>query len=214
MVDAELDGAPEHGAGGVGVARRAEHAGAGELHGAEADPVDGLVAEVGGLGHGRQRSASVDGRTRRASILGLAPPPTGRRRSSPSSCARSRERTSPETVGLEAGGRRRTPGLRREEVSQLAGVGLSWYTWLEQGRDITPSASVLDALARVLDLDPAERTHLFDLAGVALPPPAGDYPTRGAGGARRRRRGAGAQPRLPAGPAHRRAGLEPRRDAA
>ena len=58
----------------------------------------------------------------------------------------------------------------------LAGVGLSWYTWLEQGRDITPSASVLDALARVLDLDTPERAHLFDLAGVAVPPPSGDYP--------------------------------------
>jgi transcriptional regulator with XRE-family HTH domain len=54
-------------------------------------------------------------------------------------------------------GHRRTPGLRREEVSQLAGVGLSWYTWLEQGRDITPSSSVLDALARVLNLDAHHR---------------------------------------------------------
>jgi transcriptional regulator with XRE-family HTH domain len=82
----------------------------------------------------------------------------------------------PENVGLPANGRRRTPGLRREEVAQLAGVGLSWYTWLEQGRDITPSASVLDALARVLDLDPPEHGHLFDLAGVALPA-AEDYPS-------------------------------------
>jgi transcriptional regulator with XRE-family HTH domain len=80
-------------------------------------------------------------------------------------------------VGLSADGRRRTPGLRREEVSQLAGVGLSWYTWLEQGRDITPSASVLDALARVLALDAAERAHLFDLAGVPLPASAEPYPT-------------------------------------
>ena len=80
-------------------------------------------------------------------------------------------------MGLAAVGRRRTPGLRREEIAQLAGVGLSWYTWLEQGRNVTPSASVIDALARVLDLDPAERAHLFHLAGVALPVPAGDYPT-------------------------------------
>lgn len=63
-------------------------------------------------------------------------------------------------------------------MSQLAGVGLSWYTWLEQGRDITPSASVLDALARVYDLDPAERAHLFHLAGVPLPVSAGAYPVR------------------------------------
>ena len=82
----------------------------------------------------------------------------------------------PESVGLPANGRRRTPGLRREEVAQLAGVGLSWYTWLEQGRDITPSASVLDALARVLDLDPPERAHLFHLARVEVPLPAADYP--------------------------------------
>ncbi len=88
-----------------------------------------------------------------------------------------RERTSPASVGIDASGRRRTPGLRREEVSQLAGVGLSWYTWLEQGRDIMPSESVLDALARVLDLDAAERTHLYDLAGVALPASGEPYPT-------------------------------------
>jgi transcriptional regulator with XRE-family HTH domain len=75
-----------------------------------------------------------------------------------------REATSPEAVGLPSNGNRRTPGLRREEVSLLAGVGLSWYTWLEQGRDITPSPSVLDALARVYDLDPPERAHLFHLA--------------------------------------------------
>jgi transcriptional regulator with XRE-family HTH domain len=80
-------------------------------------------------------------------------------------------------VGLTGEGHRRTPGLRREEVSQLAGVGLSWYTWLEQGRDITPSAGVLDALARVYDLDAAERDHLFHLAGAPLPPSAGPYPT-------------------------------------
>jgi transcriptional regulator with XRE-family HTH domain len=83
---------------------------------------------------------------------------------------------SPESVGLEANGRRRTPGLRREEVAQLAGVGLSWYTWLEQGRDIRPSAQVLDALARTLRLDTGERAHLFHLARVELPLPAGDYP--------------------------------------
>ena len=82
----------------------------------------------------------------------------------------------PQDVGLPANGRRRTPGLRREEVAQLAGVGLSWYTWLEQGRDIKPSAQVLDALARVLRLDTAERAHLFHLARVELPLPAGDYP--------------------------------------
>ncbi len=109
-------------------------------------------------------------------ILGLAPPPT-RRDDFAEYLRQQRERTSPESVGLPASGRRRTPGLRREEIAQLAGVGLSWYTWLEQGHDITPSASVIDGLARVLDLDPPQRAHLFHLAGVALPVPAGDYTT-------------------------------------
>ena len=69
-------------------------------------------------------------------------------------------------------GRRRTPGLRREEVAQRSGVGLSWYTWLEQGRDITPSDQVLLALSRALELTPSERDHLFQLAGVTQPVPA------------------------------------------
>jgi transcriptional regulator with XRE-family HTH domain len=105
----------------------------------------------------------------------LAPPPT-RRGGLGEFLRLQRARTTPEAVDLPANGRRRTPGLRREEVAQLAGVGLSWYTWLEQGRDITPSASVLDALARVYDLSPAEHDHLFHLAGVPVPAPAGDYP--------------------------------------
>jgi len=77
-----------------------------------------------------------------------------------------RERITPEQVGLRASRRRRTPGLRREEVAQLAGVGVTWYTWLEQGRDINASAQVLDAIARTLLFDPHERTHLFTLAGA------------------------------------------------
>lgn len=75
-----------------------------------------------------------------------------------------RERLTPEDVGLPSGRRRRTPGLRREEVAALAGVGLTWYTWLEQGREIGVSADFLDNLARVLKLDAAERRHLFLLA--------------------------------------------------
>src|SRR5262245_533426 len=78
-----------------------------------------------------------------------------------------RERIKPEDVGLRSRRRRRTPGLRREEVSQLAGVGVTWYTWLEQGRDINPSAQVLDAIARTLQFDAHEHAHLFTLAGVA-----------------------------------------------
>ena len=77
-----------------------------------------------------------------------------------------RERIGPEDVGLPPGSRRRTAGLRREEVAQLAGVGVTWYTWLEQGRPINASSQVLDAIARTLKLDPVERVHLFRLADV------------------------------------------------
>jgi len=76
---------------------------------------------------------------------------------------------SPGEVGLPSGGRRRTPGLRREEVAALAGVGLTWYTWLEQGRDIGVSSAFLDNLARVLKLDAGERRHLFLLAHARPP---------------------------------------------
>ncbi|MFF7328496.1 helix-turn-helix transcriptional regulator [Streptomyces sp. NPDC090306] len=76
-----------------------------------------------------------------------------------------RARVTPGDVGLPAGGRRRTPGLRREEVAQLAGVGVTWYTWLEQGRAKNVSDQVLDAVARVLRLDAAEHRHLMVLAG-------------------------------------------------
>src|SRR5487761_1525610 len=77
-----------------------------------------------------------------------------------------RERIAPEDVGLPAGHRRRTSGLRREEVAQLAGVGVTWYTWLEQGRPIHASTQVLDSIARTLKLDPDEHSHLFRLADV------------------------------------------------
>jgi transcriptional regulator with XRE-family HTH domain len=77
-----------------------------------------------------------------------------------------RERIGPEEAGLPPGPRRRTPGLRREEVAQLSGVGVTWYTWLEQGRQINASPQVLTAVARTLRLDPAEREHLFRLADI------------------------------------------------
>lgn len=80
-----------------------------------------------------------------------------------------RARVSPADVGLPDAGRRRTPGLRREEVAVLAGVGVSWYTWLEQGRDIKVSHEVLDAVARALLLDPAETAHLYRLSGLNPP---------------------------------------------
>jgi MmyB-like transcription regulator ligand binding domain/Helix-turn-helix domain len=70
----------------------------------------------------------------------------------------------PEDFGMPGGPRRRTPGLRREEVALLAGVGVTWYTWLEQGREINVSTQVLDAVATTLRLDRAERWHLYRLA--------------------------------------------------
>jgi transcriptional regulator with XRE-family HTH domain len=85
-----------------------------------------------------------------------------------------RARLSPEQVGLPHGTRRRTPGLRREEVAMLAGVSPEWYTWLEQGRDINVSMQVLESLARVLQLDANEREHLFLLV-LRQPPPVETY---------------------------------------
>jgi transcriptional regulator with XRE-family HTH domain len=80
-----------------------------------------------------------------------------------------RERLTPSSIGIAVGSRRRTPGLRREEVAMTAGVGTTWYTWLEQGRDVRPSAEVLTALSQALRLDSAEKRHLFILAGRPLP---------------------------------------------
>jgi transcriptional regulator with XRE-family HTH domain len=74
-----------------------------------------------------------------------------------------RERLSPKDLGLGAGRRRRTPGLRREEVAELAGIGVDWYVRLEQGRSVRPSATTVDALARALKLSKVEHAHLRDL---------------------------------------------------
>jgi len=91
-----------------------------------------------------------------------------------------RARLTPADVGLPGDsepGRRRTPGLRREEVAELSGVGVTWYTWLEQGRKITASPQVVDALARALRLSADEHRHFRELAGLAATPPAsGDDP--------------------------------------
>ncbi|MFI7392008.1 helix-turn-helix transcriptional regulator [Streptomyces tendae] len=89
-----------------------------------------------------------------------------------------RERVTPRQAGLPSTGRRRTPGLRREEVAVLAGVGVTWYTWLEQGRPINVSTQVLRAVARVLQLDDVEQRHLHQLAGSSTPKdgPAEDDP--------------------------------------
>jgi transcriptional regulator with XRE-family HTH domain len=92
---------------------------------------------------------------------------TQRRRPELAAFLRSRRaRVTPQDLGMPPGLRRRTPGLRREEVAQLSGVGVTWYTWLEQGRPINASAQVLDAVARTLRLDAPEREHLYHLAEV------------------------------------------------
>ncbi|WP_314958362.1 helix-turn-helix transcriptional regulator [Bradyrhizobium cosmicum] len=75
-----------------------------------------------------------------------------------------REKLTPKTVGLPAGSRRRTAGLRREEVAQLAGIGVDWYIRLEQGRTVSPSVTTIDALARALRLSKTEHAHLKALA--------------------------------------------------
>jgi transcriptional regulator with XRE-family HTH domain len=87
-----------------------------------------------------------------------------------------REATDPVSVGLRPGPRRRTPGLRREELAQLSGISVTWYTWLEQGRRISVSRQVIESLARVLRMAPAEREHLFTVAGLALPAQTADPP--------------------------------------
>jgi transcriptional regulator with XRE-family HTH domain len=76
-----------------------------------------------------------------------------------------RAKLSPDAVGLPNGTRRRAPGLRREEVASLAGVGLTWYTWFEQGRDIRVSPDFLENVSRALRLSGAERQHLYVLTG-------------------------------------------------
>lgn len=90
-----------------------------------------------------------------------------------------RESLDPQRLGLPRVGRRRTPGLRREEVALLAEVGVTWYTWLEQGRDVNPSASVLQAIARALQCSPTETRHLFLLAGLAPAEPINTAPCEG-----------------------------------
>ena len=80
-----------------------------------------------------------------------------------------RERLAPAALGLAAGTRRRTPGLRREEVAQRCGLSATWYTWIEQGRDVSVSPTALARLADALQLDRAERAYLFELAAKRDP---------------------------------------------
>lgn len=80
-----------------------------------------------------------------------------------------REVITPASVGLPTGVRRRTPGLRREEVAQLSNVSATWYTWIEQGRPVSVSSATLARLARGLQMSRAERAYLFELAGKLDP---------------------------------------------
>jgi transcriptional regulator with XRE-family HTH domain len=75
-----------------------------------------------------------------------------------------RQRGTPEEFGFPSGSRRRTQGLRREEVAQLAGISATWYTWIEQAREVNVSAEALDRLATALKLSKSERSYLFDMA--------------------------------------------------
>lgn len=84
----------------------------------------------------------------------------------------------PSQVGLPTATRRRTPGLRREEVAQLAEIGITWYTWLEQGREIHVSAQVLERISKALLLDTEERNHLYLLANQPLPADILEYYAR------------------------------------
>jgi transcriptional regulator with XRE-family HTH domain len=88
-----------------------------------------------------------------------------------------RAKLDPAAFGLPLS-RRRTPGLRREEVAQRANVSATWYTWLEQGRGGAPSPDVLDRIARALMLTDVEREHLF-LIGLGRPPEVRYHPSEG-----------------------------------
>ena len=87
-----------------------------------------------------------------------------------------RMRRQPEELGLPRGRRRRTPGLRREEVAAAAGVSAEWYTWLEQAREVRPSAEVLTRIGAALRLEPYETRHLLTLGGYAIPANGSDIP--------------------------------------
>jgi transcriptional regulator with XRE-family HTH domain len=99
----------------------------------------------------------------------MPPSPVAQKRALGDFLRAQRARLSPTGVGLPAGRRRRTPGLRREEVAQQCGMSVTWYTWLEQGRDVSASPQALAALAEALHLTPAERSYLFELAGKRDP---------------------------------------------
>jgi len=112
------------------------------------------ISQIGG-------SASHDSSTRRRHALGAF-------------VRAARARVTPQMAGLPEGVRRRTPGLRREEVAQLCGISVTWYTWVEQGREVSVSPAVWARIAGVLQLARAERAYLFELAECADPQHARD----------------------------------------
>ncbi len=130
----------------------------------------GAVEAVGSARGGAVVPAGTDSSCAVEAVRGDSSGKGERRRELAAFLRSRRERIRPDEVGFAPGGRRRTPGLRREEVAQLAGVGVTWYTWLEQGRDINVSAQVLEAISRTLRLDRSERNHLYTLAGLSLGP--------------------------------------------
>jgi len=90
-----------------------------------------------------------------------------------------RESLRPEDLGLPQRTRRRTPGLRREEVAQLCGISPTWYTWIEQGRTVAVSPATLAALSQGLHLTQPERAYLFEIAARLDPSPPGPSPSAG-----------------------------------
>lgn len=111
----------------------------------------------------------MDAEPRSSAAASDHPPGQARRRALGEFLRSVRARVTPSSVGLPTGLRRRTPGLRREEVAQLAGISITWYTWIEQGRDVSVSAHVWARLADVLHMTRAERHYLFELAECADP---------------------------------------------
>jgi transcriptional regulator with XRE-family HTH domain len=164
MIDDPVSGAPANGANVNGA----------NVNGARANGANVNGANANGAA---QHDANVNGNGATVEPCTTEPDNDARRRGELADFLRRRRASlQPDAVGLPAGGRRRTPGLRREEVAQLAGVGATWYTWLEQGRDVRASLDVLEAIARALRLTPAERGHLI-LLGRGEQAPACKAPT-------------------------------------
>ncbi|MVW72426.1 MULTISPECIES: helix-turn-helix transcriptional regulator [unclassified Bordetella] len=105
----------------------------------------------------------------RSALLASPDSSTRRRQALGEFVRAARARITPQMAGLPDGMRRRTPGLRREEVAQLCGISVTWYTWIEQGREVTVSPAVWARIAGVLQLARAERAYLFELAECADP---------------------------------------------